>query len=404
MAIACRLCGDLKPDSELLINIQEEQENVKFCSLIEYFCRIELSTDPSLSPLACKSCKSSLESFTQFCDNVQKHQLELEHQFRLKKELALLTTINGAKDSDYKESGIETFFSVRLIDEPATAANEDVESSISDMTSDAASTATGDAESIASASHSSSRLRKKNIQTKNCTVLLERVNISFVETDTEDELNSSGDEGDLNSSLTSVMSVESIQQSPSKRMRLELPESKTVSPKSLIIPTPIEKVSELQNVMRNFDFKRLSFQESKPATTIVKSEPLDSSRTVRTTFSENYHRHRSLFANEFRKAYTDSVNNLPVPKSHKSSDGSIHDHFSVNYFVWSSLKLKCNVKACSRLEFTSNEMLVHKKTTHQDSDNLVKCSNCKSHPLEVFDIISFMQHAINCHNRLLRYR
>lgn len=42
MISQCRLCGDEKPLSELIITLQSESQKVTLIDLIEYFCRVQV--------------------------------------------------------------------------------------------------------------------------------------------------------------------------------------------------------------------------------------------------------------------------------------------------------------------------------------------------------------------------
>lgn len=268
MALECRLCGDLKEEHELVINIEDKENSVNFYSLVEYFCRIELATDPTLSQLACKSCKVSLELFTRFCDQIDNHQKKVERRYRLKQKLENSESYNGAKEPTTDDEDILTKtslnssknYGVTVPNQSSINDNNDPKPSFCEINEDDATTINDEhkcAETVASTSNpaKSNKLRRKIIPVlKDFSIRVERLGINYIKFDSEDELESSEDENcDLNVSPNTTLKHNSSQEtnlrspsvSPSKRMRLAQPEEKRVSSKASMAPViPFKKVNE----------------------------------------------------------------------------------------------------------------------------------------------------------------
>lgn len=177
MPLNCRLCGHEKPANELVISLESESDKVTFRDLVEYFMRITLERDASLTQKVCKTCKVSLESFMYFCDHVEKHQKELKKTLLKSKEMVMVSIPKP-------EIVIET----ELPDPCSDSGGIDDIGEDSNMSTELTN---GYAESTTSRS-SNHNLRKRSLSAvpvdlKDCSVVLDRLDIGYVTSDTESE-------------------------------------------------------------------------------------------------------------------------------------------------------------------------------------------------------------------------
>lgn len=218
MSKECRLCGVIEPDNELVITLESESENhVTFADLIEYFCRINLDKTNDLPHEVCKICKKSLENFMYFCDRVERHQQLLQDK-RRKESLKLEKAQND--QCVYLQSNhdaVITEFCPKLFE------IAEVHSGISNNNLDSIMSTSG--ATASSTDHSNFNLRKKSLsvaplEMKNCSIVLERLEIDYETSDTESE------EETCTPNFISKRPLESPEKGPSnstKRMRVTSP-------------------------------------------------------------------------------------------------------------------------------------------------------------------------------------
>lgn len=226
MAFECRLCGSKKAFNELIISLQSESQTVKFVDLVTYFCRVEIDGNPLLPQYVCQMCQTSLEDFMLFCDKVEEFQKTLKQRsYVTKKEIkreaivfntlkveenvnkavTLETTLNVAENKIPESNAIELFD--EDLDSPLSGCQDEIDDTVSE-------------------SCGYINLRNKTLtKTKDCSVRLERLDIKFVETDSDDNCVSSEGEASPLSKRTRFCS-----ESPGNRMKMSMPtDRKTVS-------------------------------------------------------------------------------------------------------------------------------------------------------------------------------
>lgn len=214
MSKECRLCGVIELDNELVITLESESENkVTFADLIEYFCRINLDKSNDLTKNVCKKCKKSLENFMYFCDRVERHQQLLQDNSR-KEALKLEKTQND--QCVYLQSNHDAVITESC---PKLFEIAEVHSGISNNNLDSIISSSG--ATALSTDHSNFNLRKKSpLEMKNCSIVLERLEIDYETSDTESE------EETCTPNFISKLPLESPEKSPSnstKRMRVTSP-------------------------------------------------------------------------------------------------------------------------------------------------------------------------------------
>lgn len=200
MTLDCRLCGLEKTERELVVTLQSETENVSFMELIQYFCRIELDQDPSLSQNVCKTCKVSLESFMLFCDHLERHQQLLKQKLNSKKENKVDDVVAAQVSEQTAETVPEEHQLPPNIDSSLARdlitglSDENIDSPMStNQTDDTLSIVNGYSESTTSTSDSTSyfnRRRKLIPEILNCSVALEILDLEYVRSDTDSETES----------------------------------------------------------------------------------------------------------------------------------------------------------------------------------------------------------------------
>lgn len=213
MAFECRLCGQQKPLNDLVISLQSESQSVRFIDLVQYFCRVDLDENPLLPQNVCKACQVSLENFMVFCDKMESYQFILKQRKYVKKEeitrqcMIVRDIVKIEPEPSVEESLLVEINENANVDPP----DEDLDSPLSnDQTEDTRS-------SSGSTYHFNLR-NKAAPELKNCSIVLEKLDITYEVTDSEYEDES--DEGE-NSPLRKQSRVQS--ESPGKRMRLSLP-------------------------------------------------------------------------------------------------------------------------------------------------------------------------------------
>ncbi|KAL7041575.1 hypothetical protein ACKWTF_000825 [Chironomus riparius] len=71
----CRLCGSKK---NLIYSINQRKENIRFKEVVEYFCRVNIRDNDNLPHLVCKGCKDYIENFSKFSEQVNNFQNKLD--------------------------------------------------------------------------------------------------------------------------------------------------------------------------------------------------------------------------------------------------------------------------------------------------------------------------------------
>ena len=223
MAFECRLCGFQRPLNEPFIKLESESQSVKFLDLIEYFCRVQLDPSPMLPQNVCKRCQNSLENFMTFCTRAESFQLTLKQRTFVKKEeidRKCIIVREPISETPTQEEPPEQQLLVDVTNRFAT--NEAIGLSDEDLDSPISSNQSEESTST-SESTSNFKLRKKtgaksNPKLKECSIVLEKLDIIYEPTDTEYESDS---EDDVNSPTNKIARLSS--ESPGKRMRLTFP-------------------------------------------------------------------------------------------------------------------------------------------------------------------------------------
>jgi Zinc-finger associated domain (zf-AD) len=212
MDLQCRLCGLEKTKSELVITLQSQSENVNLVDLVEYFCRVDISRDPSLNQNVCKVCKVSLETFMYFCDTIEKHQKVLK-QIKKEEKKASEAIIVQKEISTQKQRELEIKDADLLFELFNGDHDEDLDSP--------ASTYQTEDDGATSASESTNQITLRNKEMKNCSVVLEKLDIAYEPSDTETSSEDEEEEEEMAKSVKRRRSSEgNATLLPSKRMRI----------------------------------------------------------------------------------------------------------------------------------------------------------------------------------------
>lgn len=229
MDLKCRLCGLVTPSEELVITLQSESQKVTLIDLVEYFCRVQvlalcfwllffenyntfcsqLDRNPILPQKVCKVCKVSLESFMFFCDTIEKHQKTLQN---VKSERPKTPAVVIAEPITSTEADLISdaeLLNNLFEDDDDNDNDEELDSPVSND------------ETESTASGSGVNLRRKALPPlKPLAVVLERLNIVYVPSDTESDSEESEDEAEVPKSEKRRRSPGSVEKSPGKRMRI----------------------------------------------------------------------------------------------------------------------------------------------------------------------------------------
>lgn len=75
--VICRLCAALKDEGDFSCDLStvqarkaEEPGENTFSDCVNFYCRVNLNCDPTLSQKICRVCRLTIETFIAFRDNV----------------------------------------------------------------------------------------------------------------------------------------------------------------------------------------------------------------------------------------------------------------------------------------------------------------------------------------------
>jgi Zinc-finger associated domain (zf-AD) len=78
----CRLCVESKSAAELVIAMTDVCSMLTFQAFVEFYCRIDLSSDLTLPQRVCVKCRDTLQAFVEFSCDVERNQSALAEAIR----------------------------------------------------------------------------------------------------------------------------------------------------------------------------------------------------------------------------------------------------------------------------------------------------------------------------------
>lgn len=207
---------------------------------------------------------------------------------------------------------------------------------------------------------------------KKCSVVLERMPLLYVPTDSENEGSDSDEE---KTGKKRLFNSSSDTKSPNKRMRFAQ-------------TSPVAAIAEVKPV-RPFSLSSFKAEATEKPVTIVTTQDMLL--------------YQGIFMKELSENITLSKCNLNVPDCAKEpgSDGRVKDEYAQIFTLWNAIEVKCPDKTCNK-KLEPYQMKLHLEDHHKDREGVFKCSmrGCS----DGHGFVKFCQHVIDKHYQYLSYR
>lgn len=382
------MCGPKASPEDLVTKLNTDVNSVSLRFLFEMFTHVHFDDNPLLPQGVCETCRVTLFQFIEFSRLIEEMQVTLKKLPTEKGEDAGCGVVTQNQKKKQKKSE-SSFTDYRI---PAE------ESDNESLCNYAAS---------APPSPSSPFMRKiaAEYNLDECSVVLERLPLIYVHTDTE---NSDSDSEEEPSKVIKKPVHTNKKKLPSGKKRgaaskkrgLDKPQTSSPNKRMRLGPmSPSSKKAEAKpHRPFNFSSQLPKAEAAEKRALVVTTQQQKPVTVVSTQVMKQY---EELFKKELTEDIRKSAYNLVIPDSAKEVDGTVKADYAQLFKTWSVIKVKCLFKTCKK-ELEPYEMKRHLRDYHKVNDGVFRCSlsGCS----EEHSYLKFCQHVVDKHLSFLGYR